>query len=156
HLAVRNDFPPNLAPPDRRPVVVNRDVRQPDALRHASALADARNIQLRRLAAVFELRFRARGQKAESCQSCTKAQNTLPHAAHNRTILSRCDDLASAPESPARHPRLGGTASGQFREQRKQRKEPRMLSDSEKIRHLVCRLLLEKKKLQQEHTMTEQ
>src|SRR5262249_32750357 len=76
-LAVGNDFAPNFATADRRPVVVDGDVRQADSLRDASPLAAARDVQLRRLGAVFELRVRASGEKTKSRQTCTKAQNTL-------------------------------------------------------------------------------
>src|SRR5215472_15750604 len=116
-FAVRNDFAPNLAPADRRPVIVNCDVCQPDTLRDDSALADARNVQLRWLAAVFELRFRARGDKAESRQSCTKAQNTLRHAAHCRTILSRLLRPGEPAAIRGGTPPFGGTASARFRKQ---------------------------------------
>ena len=68
HLPIRNCFAPNLAAAHHRPVIVNGDIRQPNALRDAPALADTRNIQFRRLAAIFELRFRAAGKKEYSCE----------------------------------------------------------------------------------------
>jgi hypothetical protein len=66
-------------------VIGNGYIRQPDPLCYAGPLAEARDIQLRWLASVFELRFCATRQKA---QSCKQSKDTLQHAAHNRTILS--------------------------------------------------------------------
>ena len=88
HLPIRNRFAPNLPASHRRPVIGNGDVRQPDSLRHAGPLADSRNVQFCRLAAVLELCFRAAGQESQPRHSRKQAQNKLRHAAHNRTILS--------------------------------------------------------------------
>src|SRR5467141_4613267 len=90
YFSIRHRLAPNLPPTHFWPVIRNRDVRQSNALRHSTALADARNVQLRGLASVFELRAGIPGQSAESRQ---QSQSTLPHVAHNHTISSPKETL---------------------------------------------------------------
>ena len=54
-FSVRHGLAPDLAPSDRGPVISDGDVGQPKPLRHGSALARTRDVQLRRLASVLEL-----------------------------------------------------------------------------------------------------
>src|SRR5207237_9121500 len=88
HLSIRNRFAPNLTSSHRRPMIGNRDIRQADPLRHTGPLADAWDVQFRRLASVSELRLGATRQKTQSCPCCEKSHNTLRYTAHNRTLLS--------------------------------------------------------------------
>src|SRR6266481_5535920 len=66
-------------------MISNRDVRQSDSLGHRAALADSRDVQLRRLASILELRVGIPGQYAESHQ---QSQSTLPYVTHNHTFSS--------------------------------------------------------------------
>src|SRR5260370_10471916 len=56
HFSKGHGLAPNLPPAHFRPVIRNDDVRQPNPLRNRPALADARNVQLRRLPSVLKLR----------------------------------------------------------------------------------------------------
>ena len=81
HLSVGNRLAPDLAPADRGAMISNGDVGQSNSLRHGCALAGTRNIQLRGLTSVLELRAGVPCQRSASCQN---RENTLRHPAHNR------------------------------------------------------------------------
>src|SRR6266481_4911942 len=66
-------------------MVSNSDVRQSDSLGQRAALADSRDVQLRRLASILELRVGIPGQYAESHQ---QSPSTLPYVTHNHTLSS--------------------------------------------------------------------
>src|SRR5216683_225953 len=85
YFSIGHRLAPDLPPAYCRPMVSNRDVRQSDSLGHRAALADSRDVQLRRLASVFELCVGVPAQNAESHQ---QSQNTLPHVTHNHTFSS--------------------------------------------------------------------
>src|SRR5439155_10299456 len=85
YFSVRHRLAPNLPPANFRPVIDNRDIRQPNPLRHCPSLAEARNVQLRRLASVLKLRPCIPRQNTQSHQ---QAKTTLPHVAHNHTFSS--------------------------------------------------------------------
>ena len=81
HFSVGHRLAPDLPPADRGTVISNGDVRQPNSLRYRSALARTRNIQLRRLTPVLELRA---GVHRQCSASHENAKSILPHVAHDR------------------------------------------------------------------------
>src|SRR6267154_1455678 len=92
----------SLPPAHFRPVIRNGDVRQSYSLRNRPALADARNVQLRRLTSILELRACIPSQSAQSRQ---QSQTTLPHVAHDHTFSSpRKTTMRISFFSPVEHP----------------------------------------------------
>ena len=89
YFPVRHGLAPDLPPADCRPVIRDRDICQSDPLGHRAALADTRNVQLRRLASVLELRA---GIPCQNAESHDQAQSKLPHLAH-RPISSPKETL---------------------------------------------------------------
>src|ERR1700731_890697 len=85
NFSIRPGLAPDLPPAYCRPVIRNRDIRQADSLGYRAALAQARNIQLCRLAPILELRARIPNQNAE-CQQ--QSQGTLPYVTHNHIFSS--------------------------------------------------------------------
>src|SRR5216683_2897846 len=97
HLPIRHRFAPDLPPTNFWPVIRNGDVRQSNPLRHSATLADSRDVQLRRLASILELRASIPSQNAESHQ---QSQSTLPHVAHPRTLPFKLE-LSGKSAAPA-------------------------------------------------------
>jgi len=85
-LAVRNRCAEYLPPIGKRSVIDNRDVRQANPLRDGGPLAERRQVQLARLAAILELRVCLASQTAEPQQNTKR--NPIRFA-HGRTFLPR-------------------------------------------------------------------